>query len=341
MDLASLLPALIAGDRLGVEQAYAAIGSIMDGQPSDAQIAAFLTALASRGESAEELTGAVKAMRERAAPFAAPTDAIDVCGTGGDGQHTWNISTAVAFVVAGCGVPVVKHGNKAVSSASGSSDVLTELGIDVDVPASVMERALADTSIAFLFAPRYHPAMKHVAPVRKALGFRTLFNLIGPLSNPAGVSRQLVGVYDKRWLAPLAETLKSSGATRAWIVHGSDGLDECTTTGPTEVCALEQGTIMPFSISPEDAGLPLASARDLRGSNAATNAAKLRALLEGEAGPYRDIVLFNAAAALIVASRTDNLADGTTLAAESIDSGQALHCLTTLQRISQAGVKVV
>ncbi|MDP3655633.1 MAG: anthranilate phosphoribosyltransferase, partial [Brevundimonas sp.] len=256
-------------------------------------------------------------------------DAIDTCGTGGDGQHTFNISTAAALVLAGAGLKVAKHGNRALSSKSGSSDVLSALGVNLAASPAQQRRSLDQAGIAFLFAPAYHGAMRHVGPVRAELGFRTVFNLLGPLSNPAGAKRQVMGVYDPRLLEPLAEVLGRLGATRAWTVHGQ-GLDELTTTGETEVAEWKDGAVRRFTVTPEDAGLPRADLAALRGGDAEENAAALRALLDGATGAYRDIVLLNAAAALVVADRAADLAEGAALAAAVIDDGRASTALADL-----------
>jgi anthranilate phosphoribosyltransferase len=259
---------------------------------------------------------------------------MDCCGTGGDGSGSFNISTAVSFVLAGAGVPVAKHGNRALSSRSGAADVLAALGVDIDADMSLVQRALHEAGVCFLMAPRHHGAMRHVGPTRVELGTRTVFNLLGPLSNPAGARRQLIGVFAARWVEPLARVLGRLGTERAWVVHGSDGLDELTTTGPSQVAELRDGAVRAFEVSPEDAGLPVARPEDLRGGDAETNAAALAALLGGAPGPYRDIVLLNAAAALIVAGRAESLADGARTAAEAIDGGRARAALDRLVAIT-------
>ena len=269
-------------------------------------------------------------------PVAAPAGAIDTCGTGGDGSHTLNISTAVAFVVAGCGVPVAKHGNRAVSSRSGAADVLEALGVNLDAPLRATVDALHEEKIGFLFAPRHHRATLHVGPSRRELGTRTIFNLLGPLSNPAGARRQLLGVFGAEWLLPVAEVLAALGSERAWVVHGHDGLDELTTTGSSSVAELQDGEITRFEVAPEEAGLQRATLADLKGGSAQDNAQALRALLRGGHGPYRDIVVLNAAAALIVAGRSVNLPDGAELARQSIDTGAASARLHALVRATNA-----
>lgn len=325
---------IIRGNDLERQQAEHAFQIIMSGGASPAQIASFLTALTMKGETVDEITGAVAALRSKAAPFNAPDNAIDTCGTGGDNSATYNISTAVAFVVAGAGVPVAKHGNKAISSVSGSSDVLRALEIGIDAPMEVMQKALEECGIAFLFAPLYHSAMRHVGTVRQELGFRTIFNLLGPLSNPANTKRQLIGVYDKRWLEPLAHVVGQLGLTKAWIVHGSDGLDELTTTGESYVAEWHNGTVRSFIIHPEELGLELAKPSYLKGEDAGYNAEALRRVLNGEQGPYRDIVLLNAAAALVVADEVDSLTEGITRAEASIDSRKARDALYRLSALT-------
>jgi len=326
-----LLIRLGAGETLGAAEAESAFATIMDGDATQAQIAALLTALHMRGETVAELQGATKAMRARMARVEAPPGAIDVCGTGGDGSGTLNVSTAVALVVAACGVPVAKHGNRALTSRAGGSDVLAALGVNIDASLACLARQLRVHGIAFLFAPRHHPALRHAAPARAEIGFRTIFNLLGPLSNPAGVRRQLTGVYDPAWLAPMAETLGALGTERAWLVHGQ-GLDELTLAGETAVCEWRGGTLRHFTVSPEEAGLSRAPVEAIRGGDAAQNAAALRALLEGAPGAYRETVLLNAAAALIVAGRVEHLREGVQIAARALDRGAALDVLETLVR---------
>jgi anthranilate phosphoribosyltransferase len=285
-----------------------------------------------RGETVAELTGAVRAMRARMSAVTAPPDAIDVCGTGGDAAGTLNVSTAVTFVVAGCDVPVAKHGNRALSSRTGGADVLAALGVNVDVPLERLGDILRAANCAFLFAPRHHPSMRHAAGPRVELGTRTIFNLLGPLANPAGVRRQLIGVFDPKWAQPMAETLGRLGSESAWIVHGQ-GLDELTVAGNNNVVALKKdGTIRCFTVTPDDAGLPRAPIEAIRGGDPALNAATMHALLQGATGPYRDTVLLNAAAALIVAARAGDLREGVALGARSIASGAALAALETLRR---------
>lgn len=323
------------GHALSEAEAEAAFDTLMAGEATPAQIAGLLMALRVRGETVDEITGAARVMRARMSAIEAPKDAIDVCGTGGDAQGTVNISTTVAFVVAGCGVAVAKHGNRAISSRSGGADVLGALGVTIDAPFPVLEEALREARVAFLMAPRHHAAMRHVAGPRVELGTRTIFNLLGPLANPARVKRQLVGVFARRWVAPLAETLGRLGAERAWVVHGSDGLDELTVTGESHVAEWHEGRVREFTVKPADAGLKLASPAALKGGDAAENAEALRAVLRGIGGPYRDAVLLNAAAALIVAGRAGELREGVALAAKSIDSGAALAALEALIAITR------
>ena len=322
------------GERLTAEDAAAAFEIIMSGEATGSQIGGFLIGLRQRGETVEEITGAARIMRAKALTLEAPPGAMDCCGTGGDGSGSFNISTAVSFVLAGAGVPVAKHGNRALSSRSGAADVLAALGVNIDADLALVRRALWEANVCFLMAPRHHGAMRHVGPTRVELGTRTVFNLLGPLANPAGTRHQLIGVFARQWIEPLAQVLGRLGTARAWVVHGSDGLDELTTTGPSEVAALEDGQVRTFSVHPEEAGLPLATPEDLRGGDAPTNAAALTALLDGAPGPYRDIVLFNAAAALIVAGKAGNLADGTRLAAQAIDGGFARQALRRLIAIT-------
>lgn len=329
--LKPVLARLADGATLSADEAEAAFGIIMSGEATPAQIAGLLMAMRLRRETVAELTGAVRAMRARMATVAAPPDAMDVCGTGGDGGGTLNVSTAVTFVLAGCGVPVAKHGNRNLSSLTGGADVLTALGVNVDVPLDRLPAVLAEAGCAFLFAPRHHAALRHAAGPRVELGTRTIFNLLGPLANPAQVRRQLTGVYDPRWLRPMAETLQQLGTTRAWLVHGQ-GLDELTVAGESHVAELRDGAVREFTVVPEDAGLPCSPVSAIQGGDAPTNAAALRALLDGERSAYRDTVVLNAAAGLIVAGKTDGLRDGAAHAARSIDGGHARAALDKLRR---------
>ena len=331
---ATLKPALArlaAGATLSEAEAEAAFDTIMAGEATPAQIGGLLMAMRVRGETVPELTGAVRAMRARMSAVEAPPGAIDVCGTGGDNAGTLNVSTAVTFVVAAAGVPVAKHGNRALSSRTGGADVLGALGVNVDVALDRLPEILRDVGCAFLFAPRHHPSMRHAAGPRVELGTRTIFNLLGPLANPARVRRQLTGVFSPDWARPMAETLGRLGTEAAWIVHG-DGLDELSLAGENQVVALEQGAIRTFTLRAEDAGLRPAPRDAIRGGEAAENAAALRALLEGAPGAYRDTVLLNAAAALIVAGRAADLRAGMAEATRAIDSGAALGALERLRR---------
>jgi anthranilate phosphoribosyltransferase len=288
-----------------------------------------------RGETVSDIVAAAETMRANAIRIAAPAGAIDMCGTGGDGAHTLNISTAATFVVAGLGVPVAKHGNRAQSSRTGAADVLEALGVKIGLTPEAASQCLEEAGSVFLFAQTHHPAMKHVAPVRAALGFRTIFNLLGPLSSPAGVTRQLVGVFALEWIDPVAEALRRLGAERAMVVHGSDGLDEITTTGPTDAAILSGGKIERLKISPEQCAVPVAASNELKGGDAAFNAAALRSVLDGAAGPYRDIVCMNAAAALVVAGQANRMNDGVALARKSLDEGLARGALDRLIAVSQ------
>ncbi len=329
-----LLAKLANGETLRRDEARGAFELIMNGLATPAQIGAFLMGLRVRGETVDEIAAAASVLRDKAQTIEAPPGALDTCGTGGDASGTYNISTAAAIVTAACGVPVAKHGNRAVSSKSGSADVLTALGVDIAADESLVRQSLAENNICFLMAPRHHAAMRHVAGVREEMGLRTLFNLLGPLSNPAGTRRQILGVFAERWVTPLAEVLGVLGAERAWVVHGSDGLDELTVTGPSQVAEWHQGKVTRFEVTPEAAGLPRSPADSLAGGDAAYNAAALRRLLEGEPGPYRDVVLLNAGAALVVADKISSLGEGVALAAAAIDQGRAKACLARLVAIT-------
>ena len=332
-DFKALLSKLALGQRLSEGEAALAFDRMMSGDATPAQMGGFLMALRVRGETVEEITGAARTMRAKALRIDAPPGAIDTVGTGGDGAGTFNISTAASLVVAGCGVPVAKHGNRAFSSRSGAADILAALGVNIDAEPSVVSRAMVEAGIGFLMAPRYHSAMRHVGPTRVELGTRTIFNLLGPLSNPAGAKRQLVGVFAPNWVRPIAEVLAKLGSERAWVVHG-DGLDELTTTGTTLVAELKDGKVASFEVTPEDAGLPRATLDDIKGGDPAANAAQLTLLLDGRRGPLRDIVLLNSAAALIVAGRARDLRRGVDQAAEAIDEGKARRVLEKLVAIT-------
>lgn len=324
-----LLSKLADGHILTEEDAEAFFGACLRGEPSPAQIAAAVTAMRMRGETVGEITACARAMRRAATMLDHPYQVIDTCGTGGDGQHTFNISTAAALVAAGGGIKVAKHGTRALSSSSGSSDVLSALGVNLGCTMEQSRKALDEAGICFLFAPAHHSAMRHVTPVRAELGFRTVFNLLGPLSNPAGAQRQVLGVYDPRLIEPLAKVLGALGAERAWVVHGS-GLDEITTTGPTQICEWRDGQTRLFTVTPEAVGLERVSIDALRGGDPKANAAALTALLAGERGAYRDIVALNAAAAFLVADRVETLRDGLDLAFAVIDDGRAREALVRL-----------
>jgi anthranilate phosphoribosyltransferase len=328
-DFKALLAEVAQGRSLGEAQAESAFEIIMSGAATPSQIGAFLMALRVRGETVDEIAAAARIMRAKAVPIEAPPGAIDTCGTGGDSSGSFNISTASALVVAGCGVPVAKHGNRALSSKSGSADVLKALGVNIDADFTIVRQCLWEIGIGFLMAPRHHSATRHVAPTRVELGTRTIFNLLGPLSSPAGARRQLIGVFAPEWVRPLAEVLQRLGAERAWVVHG-DGLDELTTAGVSRVAALADGRIETFELAAEDVGLPRACRDDLRGGDPDHNARLMRGLLRGEGGPLRDIVLLNSAAALLIAGRVDDLADGIERAARSLDSGAARQVLGDL-----------
>ncbi len=332
-DLKSHIAKVAAGQKLSFAEARAAFDVIMSGEATPSQIGAFLMGLRVRGETVEEISGAVATMRDKMLTVAAPAGAIDIVGTGGDGSHSVNISTASAFVIAGCGIPVAKHGNRGLSSQTGAADVLTALGVKIDLAPDLIATCIRDAGVGFMFAPAHHPAMKYVGPTRVELGTRTVFNLLGPLSNPAGVRRQLVGVFAPEWVRPLAETLKALGTERAWVVHG-DGYDEITATGETQVAELAEGEVRSFSITPEALGLHRYGKDRLRGGDAAYNARALRAVLAGEPGAYRDTVLMNAGGALVVAGAAASLEAGIRAAAEAIDQGAAEAVLARLVSVS-------
>ena len=333
-ELKAMLAKVAGGAELSQEEAERAFDIIMSGDATPAQMGGFLMALRVRGESVDEITGAARIMRAKALRIEAPEGAIDTCGTGGDAKGTLNISTGASLVAAACGVPVAKHGNRALSSKTGAADVLTALGVNIDADFSLIERSLWDNNIGFLMAPRHHSAMRNVAGTRVELGTRTIFNLIGPLSNPAHVKRQLVGVFARDWVKPVAQVLGNLGLEHAWVVHGEDGLDEMTTTGTTHVAEYKDGKVSTFEITPEQAGLSRASLDELLGGDAAKNAAAMRAMLDGAPGPFRDIVLFTSAGALIVAGKAGDLRQGVAMAAEAIDGGAAKATLERLVEIT-------
>jgi anthranilate phosphoribosyltransferase len=327
------LAKVATGAALTFEEAKEAFDIIMSGDATPGQIGAFLMALRVRGETVEEISGAVATMREKMLRVDAPAGSIDIVGTGGDGSHSVNISTASAFVIAGCGVPVAKHGNRGLSSQTGAADVLMALGVKIDLTPEAIGNCIHEVGVGFMFAPAHHPAMRHVGPTRVELGTRTIFNILGPLSNPAGVTRQMVGVFAAEWVEPVAETLKALGAENAWVVYG-DGFDEITATGETNVAELADGKLKSFVVTPEQFGLKRHIKDDLRGGDAAFNAKALRDMLSGAPGAYRDTVLMNAGAGLVVASKAATLADGVKAAAAAIDNGQALGVLDALVRVS-------
>ncbi|MEK0081557.1 anthranilate phosphoribosyltransferase [Benzoatithermus flavus] len=329
-----LIAKAATGAPLAFEEARAAFDIMMTGNATPAQVAGLLMALRVRGETVDEITAGALSLRERMARLQAPAGAIDTCGTGGDAAGTYNISTAAALVVAGAGVPVAKHGNRSLSSKSGSAEVLAQLGVNIDAEFPVIEQAMREAGIGFMMAPRHHGAMRHVAGPRVELGTRTIFNLLGPLANPAGVERQLMGVFAAEWVEPLAHVLGRLGSRFAWVVHGSDGLDELTTTGPTLVAEWDGSRVRTFEVTPEDAGLPRARPEDLKGGDPAHNADAIRAVLEGMKGPFRDAVVLSAAGALLVAGRVRSLREGAALAARSIDEGTAARALERLIRIT-------
>ncbi|CAN7498022.1 anthranilate phosphoribosyltransferase [Pararhizobium sp. LjRoot238] len=334
-DLKPFVAKAAAGEALNREDARAAFEIIMSGEATPSQIGGFLMALRVRGETVDEIVGAVTAMRARMLTVEAPADAIDIVGTGGDGAGTYNISTLAALIVAGAGVPVAKHGNRALSSKSGTADALSCLGVKLDIGPEAISRCISEAGLGFMFAQQHHSAMRHVGPTRVELGTRTIFNLLGPLSNPAGVTRQLVGVFAPQWLVPMAEVLRDLGSKSVWVVHG-EGLDEITTTGVTQVAALENGVIRTFELTPDDFGLETVLLADLKGGDGAHNAEALKGVLEGDATPYRDISLANAAASLVIAGRAADLSEGMALARQSLTSGAANATLERLIRVSNA-----
>jgi anthranilate phosphoribosyltransferase len=331
-DLKSIIGKVATGATLSRDEAASAFDSVMSGEATPSQMGGLLMALRVRGETVDEITGAVSAMRAKMLRVNAPANAVDVVGTGGDGSGSVNVSTCASFIVAGAGVPVAKHGNRALSSRSG--DVLSSLGVKIDITPEHVGRCIAETGIGFMFAPSHHPAMKNVGPTRVELATRTIFNLLGPLSNPAGVTRQMVGVFSRQWVLPLAQVLKNLGAESAWVVHGSDGLDEITLTGPTHVAALENGNIRTFDVTPEEAGLARVGGDALKGGDANANAIALQGVLDGKPSAFRDVALLNAAAALIVAGSVKNLKEGVALGAKSLDSGAAAAKLKHLIAVS-------
>ncbi len=334
-DLKSIIGKVAGGGRLTQDESRDAFDVIMSGAATPVQIGAFLTGLRVRGETVDEIAGAVATMRAKMARVEAPPNAIDVVGTGGDGSGSYNISTTSAFVVAGAGVPVAKHGNRALSSKSGAADTLAALGVKIDLAPDAISRCIREAGIGFMFAPMHHSAMKHVGPARAELGFRTVFNLLGPLSNPAGVKRYLLGVFAPEWVEPLARVLADLGAESAWVIHGQGGLDELSPAGESKVAKLKDGKITVATITPEDAGLKRAPVSEIKGGDAAKNAEALRSVLRGGGnGAYRDTVLLNAGAALVVAGLADTLKDGARLAATIIDDGKATERIDRLVAVS-------
>jgi len=329
-----LIAKVAAGAPLSASEAENAFERILSGESTPAQTGAFLMALRVRGETVDEITGAVRAMRGKMMPVDTDAAAIDIVGTGGDNVGTWNVSTLAAILAAACGVKVAKHGNRAASSKSGAADVLTALNVKVGLTPEHVARCIDEAGVGFMMAPTHHASMRHVGPVRTELGTRTIFNLLGPLSNPASVKRQVVGVFSPGWLEPIAETLRTLGSERVWVVHGVDGLDELTTTGPTHVVELKDGKLTRFDVSPADAGLKVSTMDDLRGGEPAVNAVALKGVLQGARNAYRDIAVLNAAAGLVVAGKAGTLAEGARMAEAAIDSGKAAETLARLVTIS-------
>jgi anthranilate phosphoribosyltransferase len=335
----ALIAKVATGASLTREESASAFDRMMSGEATPSQMGGLLMGLRVRGETVDEITGAVTTMRAKMLGVKAPPDAVDVVGTGGDASGSYNISTCAAFILAGCGVPVAKHGNRALSSKSGAADVLQALGVKIDLNSEQVGTCIRDAGIGFMFAPAHHPAMKNVGPTRVELGTRTIFNLLGPLSNPAGVKRQMIGTFSRHWIEPMAQVLANLGSESIWVVHGSDGLDEITTSGATSVAELKDGQIRTFDIIPEDAGLPRAKPEALRGGDADHNARALLDVLKGKPGPFRDVAVLNAAAALIVAGKAKDLKDGAAIATKSIDSGEAEGRLDRLIAVSCAAVE--
>jgi anthranilate phosphoribosyltransferase len=332
----ALIAKVATGASLTREESASAFDRMMSGEATPSQMGGLLMGLRVRGETVDEITGAVTTMRAKMLGVKAPADAVDVVGTGGDASGSYNISTCAAFILAGCGVPVAKHGNRALSSKSGAADVLQALGVKIELNADQVGICIRDAGIGFMFAPAHHPAMKNVGPTRVELGTRTIFNLLGPLSNPAGVKRQMIGTFSRHWIEPMAQVLANLGSESIWVVHGSDGLDEITTSGATSVAELKDGKIRTFDITPEDAGLPRAKPEALRGGDADHNARALLDVLKGKPGPFRDVAVLNAAAALIVAGKAKDLKDGAAIATKAIDSGEAEGRLDRLIAVSCA-----
>jgi len=329
-DLKAILAKVATGAVLSREEAIDAFDAMMSGDATPSQMGALLMALRVRGETVDEITGAVAAMRAKMLPVSAPPGAVDIVGTGGDGSGSVNVSTCAAFIVAGAGIAVAKHGNRALSSRSGAADVLAALGARIDLTPARISACIRECGIGFMFAPTHHPAMKNVGPTRVELATRTIFNLLGPLSNPADVRHHMIGVFSRHWVEPLAQVLRNLGSESAWVVHGSDGLDELTLTGPSFVAALSGGKLTSFEVTPEDAGLARCQGADLTGADAASNAHALQAVLDGKPGPYRDVALLNAAATFVVAGRANTLKEGVEIGTEVIDKGAAAAKLRQL-----------
>ena len=335
-DFNKILSKIHQKEGLSNQDSYFSFNYILEGKANERQIEKFLLGLRNRGEKIEEIIAATKVMREKSLKVSAPNSAIDTCGTGGSGSGKYNVSTAASIVAAGAGSIIAKHGNRSLSSKSGSSQVLEELGVKLDIEPKKITKCMERANIGFMFAPNHHPAMKYVGPVRQKLGVRTIFNILGPLSNPANVKKQLIGVFDKKWLKPMAETLKILGSQRALLVNGSDGFDELTTTGISNVTELNEGNIVSYKINPKDLGLKLSKTNDLIGGDPKQNAKKIILLLEGERGPYRDIVLLNSAAALYVDNKVRNFLDGISVSKNSIDNGNAKNALKNLVQVSNS-----
>jgi anthranilate phosphoribosyltransferase len=331
-----LIAKVAAGSQLSRADAAAAFDAILSGEVTPSQLGGFLMALRVRGETVEEITGAVTAMRAKMLPVVAPPNAVDVVGTGGDGSGSYNVSTLAALIVAACGVPVAKHGNRAASSKSGTADTLAALGVKIGVAPALVERCIREAGIGFMLATTHHAAMRHVGPTRAELGTRTIFNLLGPLANPAGVKRQLIGVFSAAWLAPMAEVLRNLGSERVWITHGADGLDEMSTTGTTKIVELKDGAIRAFEVAPEDVGLTRVDLAALKGGDAAYNAEALKAVLAGARNAYAEIAMLNAAGALVVAGKARELAEGVAMAGDALASGAAKGVLDRLVGVSNA-----
>ncbi len=332
-ELKPLIAKVANGESLNREEARQAFDILMSGEATPSQIGGFLMALRVRGETVDEIVGAVSSMRARMLPVSAPAHAVDIVGTGGDGLGTYNISTLASIIVAGTGVPVAKHGNKALSSKSGTADALSALGVKLDIGPDLISRCINEAGLGFMFAQLHHSAMRHVGPTRVELGTRTVFNLLGPLSNPAGAKKQLLGVFSPRWLVPIAEVLRDLGSETIWVVHG-DGMDEITTTGVTHVAALEDGKIRTFDLTPKDFGVASATIDDLKGGDGIFNANALRGVLGGHKNAYRDVSLCNAAAALVVAGKAETLTEGMKTASASLDEGKAAAALDRLVAVS-------